>query len=263
MHVSPPKRQSSLSTVCALLVSGLFVTTLFCAPVSHEERKEKILAHEAKEPTAEMIARKERSHAYLTEKKVPINKTLPYIEDSSSAKVRSPKEIAERLIGCTICAIGGETGDKKVVDECLTLFSAQKYLTAEEREFVERGLANNQTRIQFSWRYERSWVLLWALGYIDELSYPSDICDVPKLAGMLAGKKAGDLLANAKPRSKQELLDAADLIYRLDWAVVDARVNQKPAPAGLDKGVVVERHAALNWLIGYLDQSWDEITTDT
>ena len=263
MHVSSPKRRASLAAVCALLVSGLFIATLFGAPMSHEERKEKIQAHEAKEPTAEMIARKERSHAYLAQKKVPINKTLPFIEDSSSAKVRSPKEIAERLVGCTICAIGGETGDKKVVNECLTLFSAQKYLTPQEREFVERGLSNQQARIQFSWRYERSWVLLWALGYIDELSYPSGICDVPKLAGMLQGKKVEDLIANAKPRSKQELLDAADLIYRLDWAAVDARVKKKPAPAGMDSGVVVERHAALNWLIGYLDQSWDEITTDT
>jgi hypothetical protein len=262
MYAPSPKRQSARSIASALFFVGIF-TTLLGAAVSHDERKEKILAHEAKEPTTEMIARKERSHAYLTHKKVPMNKNLPYIEDSSSAKVRSAKEIAERLIGCTICAIGGETGDKKVVDEYLTLFAAKKYLTPDEREFVERGLDDKQTRIQFSWRYERSWVLLWALGYIDELSYPSGICDVPKLAGMLAGKKADDLLANAKPRSKQELLDAADLIYRLDWAVVDARVNQKPAPAGLDKGVVVERHAALNWLIGYLDQSWDEITTDT
>ena len=27
--------------------------------------------------------------------------------------------------------------------------------------------------------------------------------------------------------------------------------------------VVYERHYALNWLIGYCDQSWDEVTTDT
>ena len=28
-------------------------------------------------------------------------------------------------------------------------------------------------------------------------------------------------------------------------------------------GVVMERHYALNWLIGYSDQEWDDVTTDT
>jgi len=35
------------------------------------------------------------------------------------------------------------------------------------------------------------------------------------------------------------------------------------ANEGVDAGIVIERHAALNWLIGYMGQSWDEITTDT
>lgn len=30
-----------------------------------------------------------------------------------------------------------------------------------------------------------------------------------------------------------------------------------------DAGVVQERHHALNWLIGYCGQDWDDITTDT
>ena len=50
---------------------------------------------------------------------------------------------------------------------------------------------------------------------------------------------------------------------RYDWAVVDARVKNKPCPVGLDPGVVQERHHALNWLIGYMDQEWDDVATDT
>lgn len=46
-------------------------------------------------------------------------------------------------------------------------------------------------------------------------------------------------------------------------AVVDARVNDRAAPAGLEPGVTMERHHALNWLIGYMDQAWDEVSTDT
>ena len=41
-------------------------------------------------------------------------------------------------------------------------------------------------------------------------------------------------LENSKMRSMEEILDEADLIYRYDWACVDARVNGKDAPSELD-----------------------------
>jgi hypothetical protein len=40
-------------------------------------------------------------------------------------------------------------------------------------------------------------------------------------------------------------------------------MKQQSPPAGLHPGVLYERHYALNWLIGYCDQEWDEVTTDT
>ena len=43
----------------------------------------------------------------------------------------------------------------------------------------------------------------------------------------------------------------------------DARISGRQPPAGLDPGVVYERHYALNWLIRYSDQEWDDISTDT
>jgi hypothetical protein len=61
----------------------------------------------------------------------------------------------------------------------------------------------------------------------------------------------------------QEILDQADLILRLDWACVNARVKKEPAPGNLDKGVVFERHHSLNWLINYMNQDWDNVSTDT
>ncbi len=70
-------------------------------------------------------------------------------------------------------------------------------------------------------------------------------------------------MAQAKLRPQAELLDAADLIYRTHWAVRQARLDGEPSPAGLDPGVVHERHYALNWLIGYAGQAWDDMSTDT
>lgn len=189
---------------------------------------------------------------------------LPVIEDSREAKLRAPQEIAERFVACAICAIAGESGDRKLVEQLLKDYSAQPLLSPKEKKFLSESLEDRQERTQFSWRYERAWVLLWALGYVDDLTYPKSICDVPRLASILRGKTVSQLVAGAKPRPIGEVLDTADLIYRLDWAVVDARVNKRfPPPKDVDSGVVVERHAALNWLIGYMGQIWDDISTDT
>jgi len=105
--------------------------------------------------------------------------------------------------------------------------------------------------------------MLWALGYVEDLGKPSSICDVSKAVTIMKERTSAQFLADAKLRSFSQVLDEADLIYRYDWAVVDARVNGKSAPAGLDPGVVQERHQALNWLIGYMDQHWDDVSTDT
>jgi hypothetical protein len=70
-------------------------------------------------------------------------------------------------------------------------------------------------------------------------------------------------MAKTTLRPIEDILDQADLIYRYRWALVDARVNDSEPPAGLDPGVALERHRALNWLIGYLGQDWDDVTTDT
>lgn len=70
-------------------------------------------------------------------------------------------------------------------------------------------------------------------------------------------------IANAHLRQLSEILDQTDFIYRYDWATVNARIKKLTAPAGLDAGVVMERHRALNWLIGYMNQDWDNVTTDT
>jgi len=55
----------------------------------------------------------------------------------------------------------------------------------------------------------------------------------------------------------------ADAWPRFDWACVAARVSGKSPPKGVDCEVVMERHHALNWLIGYQGQEWDDVSTDT
>ena len=96
------------------------------------------------------------------------------------------------------------------------------------------------------------WMMEWALGLTDELPWPDQICDVPRTVQIMrAHSTMKELEQAARLRSRQELLDQADLIYRLHWCCVSARLKGCAAPQGLDEGVVMERHRALFWLAGW------------
>ena len=49
-----------------------------------------------------------------------------------------------------------------------------------------------------------------------------------------------EILDAAKPEISEELLDACDMIFCLDWACTDTRMQDLPTPAGMDGGVVFE-----------------------
>lgn len=45
------------------------------------------------------------------------------------------------------------------------------------------------TPVQFLWKYEAYWTLLWALGFVEQLEYPDKICDVPLAVSLLYYQK--------------------------------------------------------------------------
>ena len=72
------------------------------------------------------------------------------------------------------------------------------------------------------------------------------------------------MLSKGVSRSQSEILDAADISLRYDWACVEARVHGKEAPASLNGDVVMERHYAFNWIIGAnVGADWDDIQPNT
>ncbi len=118
-------------------------------------------------------------------------------------------------------------------------------------------------KIDSTWRVEALWALLWSLGLVDDMPYPTDTCEMETLHAVMAESKyVEQFLGSLSLRSKSEILDEVDKIYRIHWAVVDARLNGKNPPDNLNPSVVYERHYVLSWLVWYADE-WDDITTDT
>jgi hypothetical protein len=209
-------------------------------------------------------ARKKRSEEILKSKNIPFVDHLPVIIGDEDVKIRSEEDIAKRAVALQMVAVKAEGLEKEILQKIINDFKASDFFTEKEKGFIENENPTEQERANFGWQYECYWVMLWALGYIENLDYPDHICDVPKAVGIL--KEAGsfeNFLKKATLKKSEKILDEADLIYRYDWACVNARIKGEEAPGNLDSGVVVERHRALNWLINYMDQDWDNVSTDT
>lgn len=216
--------------------------------------------------------RKARSIKLLQEQGIPSILHLPVIAGDEEAVIRSKEEIVQRAIALCLIAVyaGGvaENGnveeERTFIEEITQQFGAAHFFTEKERKLLDDPQPSQTDTIQMVWMYECYWVLLWALGYKEELEFPGQICDVGTAIDAL--RSAGDydtFYQNAVVRSKAEILDQADLIYRYDWACVDARINNRTVAGGLNDEVVMERHRTLNWLISYMGDEWDDVGTDT
>ena len=242
------------------LILTIIISSSFASSVN--ERKGHIKKMEEK-ISQESHDRKSRSENILKKLNVPINTHLPYIEDSSEALVRSKEEVALRTMALLIVAVKAEGLEQKIVDKLVKDYGLSTVLSPKERKFIEEPEPGQFDKTQFVWRYEAAWVLLWSLGYVQELAPPTAICDVPAAVAFMQQRSRDQFIKDAKLRSISEILDENDLIYRYHWAVVDARVNGLKIPEEINSSVVLERHYALNWLIGYMGQEWDDVSTDT
>ncbi|TRZ38157.1 DUF4272 domain-containing protein [Niallia circulans] len=207
--------------------------------------------------------RKTRSEQELIRINVPVNEHLPYVEAEPDVLIRSKVEIINRIIPLTITAAKALEAPDEYLAEAVEDYQANKLFTNEERQFMESEITNEQAKINFSWKLESIWVLLWSVGLVPELNSPDKTCDVDLLLDVVLNSSRDDLLNKATVKEKSIILDELDFIYRAHWAVRNAQLHGTDIPAALDEGVVYERHYAFNWLVHYMDQEWEEISTDT
>lgn len=217
---------------------------------------------DSSQPTPVQLARKAKSIVAVKELGLPVIDHLPVIEDENSIKSRSAQEIAERTLALVISAVKGEANDQALVDSLITRYSAKSLFTPAELAFIANLSPTEQQLTDFAWRYECVHVLLWALGHIEKLQPPNQICDVPGEVAIIRDLGREKLSSTARLRPLSEIFDQVDYYYRLHWAVIELRLNGKSSDKA-NEGIIQERHKTLNWLIRYMDQDWDDVTTDT
>jgi hypothetical protein len=216
--------------------------------------------------------RKLRTETRLQESGIPVLVSLPPVIGESELVLRDADEVARRMLALFLVAVRAESlnsEDSLSADELReTSLLGFDALTPNEREFMENVTPDETTVIQFVWRYEALFVLQWALGLIDKLPFPTQICNVPQVAGLALKNNSAQRVKKSKLRPTEEILDALDLHFRLHWAARNAKHNDAAAQkkldaAGLEPGVIQERHYALNWLVRFEDKDWDDVDTPT
>lgn len=255
-----------------ILTMGLLATIIGCGQKkSNDTKAENSAAQPTTKPvenisaTKEQIARRKKSEEFCNSKNIPIykNPNSLFVETDENVNIRTQDEIVDRALALCYVGLKSEGLEQRDLNQMEKDFGITAKLTPSEKAYATAKQPTEQQKIDANWRYESLHVLLWALGYIDTLSYPDKLCNVADDVKIIYKLKENGFRQKANLRSKKEILDQADLILRLDWACVSARVKGAQAPGGLDKSVVFERHHTLNWLIIFMNQNWDDVTTDT
>lgn len=212
--------------------------------------------------TDEQITRKERTEQLLRQRGIKINLHLPVVPEAALTQVRDRQDIIERAYCLTVIAAKGEGVAPELLEQKIEELDITGFTPMETYIYTKAALSE-QERANATWRYESLNVLLWSLGLVEDLVYPSVICDVPAIVDTVINQSRLTLESRAGVRDTAEILEELDKIYRMHWACVDARLHSITAGGDLNPSVVYERHYALNWLTCYQDQAWDDVSTDT
>lgn len=239
------------------------------------------------------IEARDKNNKLLEEGGITYHPSLPYVEPSDIVTLKSKEKICKRLAACfySIQAAydtltgGAEYSDNINYDlNCIKDFGVEEELNAFEKKFFD-GTSTRKDAINETWQSECFYALAWALGFVKSLKSANKPCKgrqcifiMFKAAGMIDSKTSfkdfgsaeqievtnpfENLVANAKLRDVEEILDMLDLYYRYHWAVVDKRINPETKTGKLNGEVIYERRKALEWLISEEDD-WEEISLDT
>ncbi len=217
------------------------------------------------EATKDQQERRTQSEAYCKAHDIHVyaNPNALFVEAEDKINLRTKDEVVDRAIALLYIGLKSEGLEQSHLDKLDKDFNITPKFSAKEKAYATAAHPTEQQTTDANWRYEGLHVMLRALGFIDSLAYPDQLCVVAHDVKIVHDLGEQQFRQKAKLRTKKEILDQADLILRLDWACVNARIKGQPAPGNMDKSVVYERHYALHWLIHFLNQDWDNVSTDT
>ena len=210
--------------------------------------------------------RKSASESKLRSFRIPINEHLPLVESDDEISIRSSEEVLHRLVALWAVVGKAMLRDKSESFEYIGRHGLQSWLSERELRFILDSQPSERDYVQFSWRLEALFMVAWCAGLIDASDIPTKESSVESILPFFPNinELPDRLRGRLRIREKAEILDRADLLYRLHWAVRNAQLTGEAGPTGVNGGVVQEWHHAVNWMIRYNgEDNWDHVGTDT
>lgn len=214
--------------------------------------------------------RRNKSNEKIKNMGITCLESLPTREDAQEQNLKKLDNICKRAIACLLstqiaCDInenGNYEESKELFTKLLKEFDVEEYLNDKEKRLFN-GKYTPQDAIDVTWTYEAYWSLVWALGLVEDISLPSNICDCEKAIKLVGdNKNFDDFKAKCKLRDVNEILDMLDLYYRYHWACEEKRIDPNTAIGNLNPDVVVERRRGLEWLF-VKEDDWFKISLNT
>ena len=216
------------------------------------------------------IERREESNKKIEKLGITCFRDLPIIEESKDVKLKNVDEGCKRAIASLLsiqlaCDIIEGNNYEESRDYFLTFlrqFDVEDKLLPLEKKLFD-GSYTMSDAVNVSWTYECYWALCWALGLINKMGYPKDVCNT-KIAISFVSicNSYDDFKKKVKLRDVEEILDMLDLYYRYHWATVENSMTGVTEIKGLNIEVVSERRRGLEWLIK-TEKDWFNISLDT
>jgi Domain of unknown function (DUF4272) len=207
--------------------------------------------------------RKQNSERLLKSLNIPFIDHLPLIEEEHEARIRTPQEIAQRILVLTyLNYVSEEPEDRSKVINFLQEQDLWNSVSHDEKELFSKELSDKE-HINISWRSEAIWLLLWVINKVDTIDLPNEEVSIPQILELLPDfmTDTKDFVQSATIKKISEILDLSDLTYRLHWATRHTELNNLET-LDLNSSIIQERHYAINW-VTYYEDNWDDITTDT
>jgi hypothetical protein len=182
-----------------------------------------------------------------------------------SELAKDPEEGAERLLillSISLCASNDDLNDK--VADWLKTEDLWQVASDNEKMFLRSEDAPDTVRARLSFRFEGSYMLAWALGFVNEQPDPSGECDEVMVSEFFSAvpplfAETDDFLASASFRRMTVLHDEYLFYQMCHLYFLHIHAADKENSSGVMEAVAHERYLALEWLFNMDQPGWDEL----
>jgi hypothetical protein len=205
------------------------------------------------------LERKQVTEKRLSALGITLVDNLPPIEEEDAITLRSPREVAERILILTyLSCVATDPSLRQEVMMFLIQEGLWDKASEEEKVLFHKTRLTEEDFTNIFCRSESIWLLLWVINKIDSLDLPEkevNLHDIfPYLPGFL--EPTGSFIHAATIRSVSEILDQSDFIFRLNWALREA-YEQGSQISSLNPSIAYERYFSISW-VTQTRESWEE-----